>query len=110
MAAVDVDESHNGLDYDHFHLYIRQRELILAKLFKRMDENGDGKICVAVSAGHTHWLHTMNCNARLKWELKCCTKLLSPPHAGTPSLLDKGPGEIGVSGRNRGLVAVIGLG
>ena len=50
MAAVDVDESHQGLDFEHFHLYIRQRELILAKLFKRMDENGDGKISAAVSS------------------------------------------------------------
>ena len=48
MAAVDIDEGHHGLDYDHFHLYIRQRELVLAKLFRRMDENGDGKISVSV--------------------------------------------------------------
>lgn len=53
FSAVDMNEGHQCLDFEHFHLYIRQRELMLSKLFQRMDLNGDGKISCDVS----YWLH-----------------------------------------------------
>ena len=47
MSAVDVNEGHHALDYDHFHAYMRQRELVLSKLFRRIDANDDGSISVS---------------------------------------------------------------
>ena len=49
FSAVDMDEGHQFLDFDHFYVYIRQRELMLTKLFQRMDLNGDGKVSCDVS-------------------------------------------------------------